>query len=68
MFYTEGCKKHIFANSITLDKVDKTKETKTTPNVHVNISAYDKIVQLVTNNNTEIKPQQEQQRQVHMSV
>ena len=50
-----------FVNNITLDTVDKKKESKTTPNVHVKISAYDKIVQLVTTHSTEVKPQQEEQ-------
>ena len=69
MFYKESDKKHILVNNITLDKVDKKNESKTTPKVNVKISAYDKIVQLVTNNNTGVKQQQEEQnKQVHLSV
>jgi len=37
MFYKEIDKKYIFVNNITLDKVDKKKESKTTPDVHVKI-------------------------------
>ena len=47
MFCKESDKTHILVNNITLDKVDKKKESKTTPNVNVKISAYDKFVQLV---------------------
>ena len=39
MFYKGSNKTSIFANNITLDKVDNKKESKTTPNVNVNISA-----------------------------
>ena len=45
--------KHIFVNAI---KVDKKKESKTTPHVSTKISAYDRVVQIVTNNNNEISP------------
>ena len=40
-------------------KVDKKKESKTTPHVSTNISAYDRVVQIVTNDNNEIKPEEE---------
>ena len=49
----------IFVNNLKLDKVDKQKESKTTPNVNVKISAYDEIVQLVTKDNTEVKSPRE---------
>ena len=50
--------KNIFVNTI---KVDKKKESKTTPNVNTKISAYDRVVQIVTNNdNNEIKPEEEE--------
>ena len=49
--------KHIFVNNI---KLDKKKESKTTPHVNVKISAYDKVVQLITNDNKEVKPPQEE--------
>ena len=67
MFYkVQSDKKTIFANNI---KLDKKKESKTTPHVNVKISAYDKVVQLVTHDNKEIKPPQEEPKQrVHMSV
>ena len=55
-------KKTIFVNNIKLDKVDKKKESKTTPHVNTKISAYDRTVQLVTNDNPEVKPQQEEQK------
>ena len=40
MFHKESDKKHIVVNNTTLDKVDKDKESKTTPSVNVKISAY----------------------------
>ena len=56
----EPYNKNIFVNTI---KVDKTKESKTTPHVsakHLTLSAYDRVVQIVTNNdNNEIKPEEE---------
>ena len=60
----------MFVNNIKLDKVDKKKESKTTPHVNTKISAYDRVVQLVTHDNTEVvkAPQEEQKRKVHMSV
>ena len=61
--------KHIFVSNIKLDKVDKKKESKTTPHVNTKISAYDRVVQLVTIDNSEVKPpQEEQQTIVHISV
>ena len=61
--------RNIFGNNITLDKVDKKKESKTTPDVNVKISAYDKNVQLITNDNPEVKsPQDEPTQRIHMSV
>ena len=60
---------NIFVSNITLDEVDKKKESKTTPHVNTKISAYDRVVQLVTNDNSEVKPPQEEQQQiVHISV
>ena len=53
MFHqVQSDKKHIFVNNI---KLDRKKESKTTPHVNVKVSAYDKVVQLVTNYNTEVK-------------
>ena len=40
----ETDKKNIFVNAI---KVDKKKESKTTPHVSAKISAYDRVVQIV---------------------
>ena len=55
-FYNEN----IFVNTI---KVDKKKESKTTPHVStklLTLSAYDRIEQIVTNNdNNDIKPEEE---------
>ena len=66
----ETDKKHIFVNTI---KVDKKKESKTTPHVStklLTLSAYDRVVQIVTNNdNNEIKPEEEAPpKKVHMII
>ena len=54
----ESYDKNIFVNNIKVDK--KKKESKTTPHVSTKISAYDRVVQIVTNNdNNEIKPEKE---------
>ena len=59
-------KNNIFVNNI---KLDTNKESKPTPHVNVNISAYDNVVQLVTNDNTEVKPPKEEPKNiVHISV
>ena len=50
----ESDKKHIFVNTI---KVDKKKET--TPHVSIKMNAYDRVVQIVTNDNNEVKPEEE---------
>ena len=42
----------MFVNNIKSDSADNKKESKTTPHVNVKISAYDKSVKLVTNDNT----------------
>jgi len=68
MFYKESDKKHVLVSNIILDKVDKKKESKTTPNVNVKISAYDKIIQLVTNGKAGVKPQQEEQNKKYIGV
>ena len=55
----ESYNNKIFVNTI---KVDKKKESKTTPNVNTKISAYDRVVQIVTNNdNNEMKPEEDSQ-------
>ena len=55
-----------FVNNI---KLDEKKESKTTPRENVKISADNKVVQVVTNNSTEVKPPQEEPHtRVHMSV
>ena len=60
----ESYNKNIFVNTI---KVDKKKESKTTPHVStklLTLSAYDRVVQIVTNNdNNEIKPEEEEANQ-----
>ena len=65
----ESYSKHIFVNTI---KVDKKKESKTTPHVStklLTLSAYDRVVQIVTNNdNNEIKPEEEANKKVHMII
>ena len=49
-------KKNIFVNTIKVNK----KESKTTPNVNVKVSQYDRIVKIVTNNDdNEIKHEDE---------
>ena len=59
----ESYNKHIFVNTI---KVDKKKESKTTPHVSTKISAYDRVVQIVTNNdNNDIKPEEEAQKSTY---
>ena len=64
----ETDKKNIFVNAI---KVDKKKESKTTPHVstkHLTLSSYDRVVQIVTNDNNEIKPEEEAKTKVHMII
>ena len=62
----ESYNKNIVVNAI---KVDKKKESKTTPHVNTKISAYDRVVQIVTNNdNNEIKPEEEAKQKVHMII
>ena len=64
----ETDKKNICVNTI---KVDKKKESKTTPHVSANdltLSAYDRVVQIVTNDNNEVKPEEEAKKKVHMII
>ena len=49
----------MFVNNI---KVDKANSSKTTPHVSTNISAYDRVVQIVTNDNNEIRLEEEAKR------
>ena len=66
MFHkVQSDKKHIFANNI---KLDKKEESKTTPHVNVKVSAYDTIVQLVTNDNSVRNHSKRSKKQVRMSV
>ena len=58
----ETDKKNIFVNTI---KVDKNKESKTTPHVSTKISAYDRVVQIVTNDSNEIKPEEEAKKSTY---
>ena len=58
----ETDKKNIFVNTI---KVDKKKESKTTPHVStklLTLSAYDRVVQIVTNDNNEVRPEEESKK------
>jgi hypothetical protein len=52
MNYKEQSDKKNIVTNIKSDKVDKKKESKTTPRVNPKISAYDRVVQLVTSDNT----------------
>ena len=52
-------KTDIFANTMTLTKVDK-KVHKQPPHVNTNISAYDRVVQVVSNDGTDVNLQQEE--------
>ena len=61
---SESYNKNTFVNNI---KVDKKKESKTTPHVSTKISAYDRVVQIVTNDTNEIKPEEEAKK-VHMII
>ena len=54
-------KKDIFVSNIRLNKADK-KENKQTPHVNTKVSAYDRVVQLVTNDNTQVKQQTEEEK------
>ena len=58
----ETDKKNIFINAI---KVDKKKESKATPHVSTKISAYDRHVQIVTNDNNETKPEEEAKKSTY---
>ena len=60
----ETDRKNIFVNTI---KVDKKKESMTTPHVSTKISAYDRVVQIVTSENNEGKPEEEAKK-VHMII
>ena len=64
----ESYNKHIFVNTIKVDK-KKENESKTTPHVSTKISAYDRVAQIVTNNdNNEITPEEEAKKKVHMII
>ena len=58
----------MFLSNIKLDKVDRKKASKTTPHVNTKISAYDRVVQSVTNDNSEVKPPQEEQQKEYILV
>ena len=65
MFSKHEYNKNIFVNAIKVDK-KKEKESKTTPHVNTKISAYDRVVQIVTNNdNNEIKPEEEAKKNTY---
>ena len=48
-------------------KLIRKKESKTTPHVSTKVSAYDRVVQIVTNDNNEVKPEEEAKK-VHMII
>ena len=61
----ESYNKNIFVNTI---KVDKKKESKTTPHVStklLTLSAYDRVVQIVTSDSNEIKPEEEAKKSTY---
>ena len=60
-------KTDIVANTIKLTKVVK-KVNKQTPHVNTNISAYERVVQMVTHDDTDVKHQQEESKNVHIRV
>ena len=63
----ESYNRHIVVNNI---KVDKKKESKTTPHEsakHLTLSAYDRVVQIVKNDKNEIKLEEES-KTVHMII
>ena len=65
MFSThETDKKNIFVSAI---EVDKKKESKTTLHVSTKISEYDRVVQIVMNDDNEIKPKKKPKK-VHMII
>ena len=69
MHNEDSGKKILFVNNIKLDKVDKKKENKTTPHVNTKISAYDRIVQLISKDNQQENQEEETKtKQTHMSV
>ena len=49
-------KPYTFVNNIRVNKVDKADNTQT-PHVNTQVSAYDRVVQLVTHDNTEVTQQ-----------
>ena len=52
MNFNEDKKKSVFVNNIKLNKTENDKGNKT-PHVSTKVSAYDRVVQLVTNDNTD---------------
>ena len=58
----ESYNKNMFVNNI---KVDKKKESKATPHVSTNISAYDRVAQIVTNGNNEMSPEEETKKSTY---
>ena len=63
----QATKTNIFVNANKLHKADK--KDKNTPHVNTKVSAYDKVVTLVTNDDVAIlKTSDESQKKVHMNV
>ena len=59
-YKAQSDKKHIFENSSFANTIKKQQSPIPTK---LSVSAYDRIVQLVTHDNPEVKPQQEEQKQ-----
>lgn len=66
-FKQETEKKTIFTNDIKLNKSDK-KNSNSTPNVTTKISAYDRIVSIVTHDDNTVKPDESSKKKVKISV
>ena len=66
-FKQETEKKTIFTNDIKLNKSDK-KNSNSTPNVTTKISAYDRIVSIVTHDDNTVKQDESVKKKVKISV
>ena len=60
MDFNEDKKTSVFVNNIKLNKTENDKGNKT-PHVSTKVSAYDRVVQLVTNDNTDTINQSDNQ-------
>ena len=63
----QATKTNIFVNANKLHKAEK--KDKNTPHVNVKVSAYDKVVNLVTNDDAgTVKVQDESKKKIHINV